>query len=115
MKILRRIILPLLLLTLFTVYQVSIATMTHVHYVNGVMIRHSHPLNGEHNHTKSELLVIGYTAVDTTLPSFAPISFTPVRPVFYTPYAEQRSVFYTACHLVVLSLRAPPVTLTTLV
>ena len=55
----KRIIGAVCLLVLFVVYQTSITAFTHVHYVNGVIITHSHPFHGKHTHSKSELLVIG--------------------------------------------------------
>lgn len=59
MKITRKSILPLLLLVIFAVYQFGITAFTHAHYVNGVMIVHSHPFkDGHHKHTKSQLVVI---------------------------------------------------------
>lgn len=47
------------MLVLFVAYQTSITAFTHVHYVNGVLISHSHPFHGKHTHTKTELVVIG--------------------------------------------------------
>lgn len=47
------------LLVLFVVYQTSITAFTHVHYINGVLITHSHPFNDTHSHTKTSLVVIG--------------------------------------------------------
>ena len=47
------------MLVLFVAYQTSITAFTHVHYVNGVLITHSHPFHGKHTHSKSELVVIG--------------------------------------------------------
>lgn len=55
----KRIIGAVCLLVLFVAYQTSITAFTHVHYVNGVIITHSHPFHGKHTHSKSELLVIG--------------------------------------------------------
>lgn len=59
MKKLRKVIGALSLLVLFAMYQTSVTAFTHVHYVNGVLITHSHPFHGKHTHTKSELIVIG--------------------------------------------------------
>lgn len=58
-KEMKRIIGAVCLLVLFVAYQTSITAFTHVHYVNGVIITHSHPFHGKHTHSKSELLVIG--------------------------------------------------------
>lgn len=48
----------LALLMLFMAYQACITAFTHVHYVNGVLITHSHPFNSQHSHSKTELVVI---------------------------------------------------------
>lgn len=53
-----KIIVALSLLVLFLTYQASVTAFTHVHYVNGVLITHSHPYHGSHSHTKSAILVI---------------------------------------------------------
>lgn len=58
-KKIKRIIGAVCLLVLFVAYQTSITAFTHVHYVNGVLITHSHPFHGKHTHSKSELVVIG--------------------------------------------------------
>ena len=44
MKQKKKIIGALSLLVLFIMYQASITAFTHVHYVNGVLITHSHTL-----------------------------------------------------------------------
>ena len=55
----RYIFIPLMLLTLFLAYQASITMFAHVHYVNGVMIVHSHPsTDSEHTHTQSQILTL---------------------------------------------------------
>lgn len=40
-------------------YQASITAFTHVHYVNGVLITHSHPFHNQHSHSTDSLIVIG--------------------------------------------------------
>jgi len=41
----------------------GVTAFTHVHYVNGVMIVHSHPCkDSHHKHTKSQLVVINHLA-----------------------------------------------------
>ena len=54
----RNIVASLALLMLFIAYQACITAFTHVHYVNGVLITHSHPFNSQHSHSKTELVVI---------------------------------------------------------
>ena len=63
MKQKKKIIGALSLLVLFIMYQASITAFTHVHYVNGVMITHSHPFHGTHSHSQTSLLVIGHLSV----------------------------------------------------
>ncbi|WP_131925321.1 hypothetical protein [Prevotella heparinolytica] len=94
---------------LFIVYWGGITLFTHSHVVNGVIIVHSHPFQGEHEHTEVQLETILYLA------SFVSPSLT------LCPVAA--SVFFVLlCVLVVLaterikcrrscdgiSLRAPP-------
>ena len=64
-----KVYISLLLFSLFTAYQVSITMFTHVHYINGVLVVHSHPYasDSEHTHTKSEVLVIDRLADYHTL------------------------------------------------
>ena len=82
----KKILLSFLLLTLFVTYQVSITMFTHVHYVNGVMIAHSHPYKGTHSHT----------------------AFTPERPILFTVEIPESIPVTAGTHLQVISLRAPP-------
>lgn len=76
------------LLILFVMYQASIIAFAHVHYVNGVLITHSHPFKGTHSHSKTSLLVIGQ------LPEYCPSEPDayelqhPMRPLLYVLEAE---------------------------
>lgn len=54
----RRKFISICLLVLYVTYQASIASFTHVHYINGVMLVHSHPFQGEHTHSSTELVLI---------------------------------------------------------
>lgn len=82
---------------------------THVHYVNGVMIAHSHPNNGKHSHTKTEFVVIGRLSFVQMLEAAMPVLAEPVRPLLC--YVEEAAVMPVVLesHLLVLSLRAPPI------
>lgn len=81
---------------------------THVHYVNGVMIAHSHPNKGKHSHTKSELVVIGRLSSVQVLEAALPTYSEPLRPLLcYVEEAAEIPVVAES-HLRVLSLRAPP-------
>lgn len=59
MRGIKRTIRALCLLALFVAYQASITAFTHVHYVNGVLITHSHPFHNQHSHSTDSLIVIG--------------------------------------------------------
>ncbi len=59
MKSIKRTICALCLLLLFVAYQASVTAFTHVHYVNGVLITHSHPFHNRHSHSATSLIVIG--------------------------------------------------------
>lgn len=47
------------MLVLFLAYLTSSIAFAHVHNVNGVLIAHSHPFQGNHTHSESEFIVIG--------------------------------------------------------
>ena len=51
-------ILKLFLPLIFIAYLGGITLFTHSHVVNGVIIVHSHPFKGEHQHTEVELETI---------------------------------------------------------
>ena len=105
-----RIITSLLLLTLFVAYQVNITMFAHVHYVNGVMIVHSHPsADSQHSHTESQILTLahvshwsGLEAMSATV-SEVVFSVSPIRSCA-RPDASVRD-----CQTQVITLRAPPV------
>lgn len=108
MRRVKSLLLSLLLLTLFTTYQVSITMFTHVHYVNGVMIAHSHPNNGKHSHTKTSIVVIDRMAAFHSLDVTASVTITVERPLLYVLSAQTIAASAIGTHLHVLSLRAPP-------
>lgn len=112
MKITRKSILPLLLLLLFAAYQTGITAFTHAHYVNGVMIVHSHPFkDGHHHHTKSQLVVITQLSSYHTPKPEESFRLFVERSFFVS--IEQRPVtaFTPKVHLKSQTLRAPPVVL----
>ena len=81
----RYILIPLLLLTLFVTYQASITLFAHIHYVNGVMIVHSHPSSdSEHTHTESQILTLAQVS-----------EWAGTEPVFVTLAEVSLSVFDT--------------------
>ena len=104
-----RIITSLLLLTLFVAYQVNIKMFAHVHYVNGVMLVHSHPsADSQHSHTESQILTLaqvsdwsGLEPVSASV-SEVVLSVPPIRSCA-RPDAPVRD-----CQTQVITLRAPP-------
>lgn len=57
------IFIPLMLLALFVTYQASITMFSHIHYVNGVMIVHSHPSSdNEHTHSEGYVLTLAHVS-----------------------------------------------------
>lgn len=83
---------------------------THVHYVNGVMIVHSHlSTSKQHTHTKSELVVIHNLSVVHTLEGHSFVMCEVQVPLLYALESPLVTSFATSVHLNSLSLRAPPV------
>ena len=105
----RYIFIPLMLLTLFLAYQASITMFAHVHYVNGVMIVHSHPsTDSEHTHTQSQILALAQVSEWAgTEPIFVTLAEVPLS-VFDTLECERASRNLSDIHSHCISLRAPP-------
>ena len=105
----RLIFIPLFLLTLFVAYQASITMFSHIHYVNGVMIVHSHPsADDEHTHTASQILTLAqvseWTGTEPVFVTLAEVSLS----VFDTLECERKSRTLTDLYAHFISLRAPP-------
>ena len=106
----RRIITSLLLLTLFVAYQVNITMFAHVHYVNGVMLVHSHPsADSQHTHTEGQILTlaqvshwVGSEPVGIELADLIPTVSCTLLCNAETSFTQDK---YAHC----ISLRAPPV------
>lgn len=105
----KRVLSSLLLLTLFVAYQAGITMFTHVHYVNGVMVAHSHPYKGAHSHSKSSILVIAHISHFHSPEVETPYEVIPERHVIYTVEVCHDVPVVMSNHLQALSLRAPPV------
>lgn len=105
----RYIFIPLMLLTLFLAYQASITMFAHVHYVNGVMIVHSHPAaDSEHTHTQSQILTLAQVSEWAgTEPVFVTLGEVSLS-VFDTLECERVSRTLSDIHSHCISLRAPP-------
>lgn len=109
MRRVKKVLSSLLLLALFTVYQAGVTMFTHIHYVNGVMIVHSHPNRGKHAHTKSEVIVIDRLASFHSLEADPPIHIEPMCPLLCYVQIQTEIPVVPETHLQVISLRAPPV------
>ena len=105
----RYIYLPLMLLTLFVMYQVSITMFAHMHYVNGVMIVHSHPsTDSEHTHTESQILTLAQMSEWAgTEPVFVTLSEVSLS-VFDSLECEREAKTLSDLFSHSISLRAPP-------
>lgn len=105
----RYVLIPLMLLTLFVMYQVSITMFAHVHYVNGVMIVHSHPsADNEHTHTEGQILTMaqmsGWTGTEPLFVTLPEVSLS----VFDTLECKRMSRALQDIGLHCIALRAPP-------
>lgn len=104
----KRIIRAVCLLVLFVAYQTSITAFTHVHYVNGVLITHSHPFQGKHTHTKTELIVINRLSTFHTPEVEAFEDLHPMRILLAVLEDEDITPLMKGETVQMLSLRAPP-------
>lgn len=103
------IFIPLFLLALFVIYQASITLFSHVHYVNGVMIVHSHPsTDNEHTHTEGQILTFAHVSdwagVEPVCITLGEVSLS----VFDTLECERKSKALSDLYSHCISLRAPP-------
>ena len=105
----KRIVGAVCLLVLFVAYQTSITAFTHVHYVNGVLITHSHPFHGKHAHFKSELVVIDRLSAFHVLEADASVSLLhPMLTLLAVLEDEPVTPLVKGEHKQTVSLRAPP-------
>ena len=103
------IFIPLFLLTLFVAFQASITMFSHVHYVNGVMMVHSHPsTDNEHTHTEGQILTLAHVShwagTEPVCIALNEVSLS----VFDTLECKRAFHFLTDKHEHCISLRAPP-------
>lgn len=109
MRHVKRVLSSLLLLTLFATYQVSITMFTHIHFVDGVLVTHSHPNKGNHTHSTTAMLVIDRLAAIHSLEAVGTfVDIEPLRPLFCLVKVQAVVSVVVGAHLRVLSLRAPP-------
>ena len=112
MRGINRTICALCLLALFVAYQASITAFTHVHYVNGVLITHSHPFHNQHSHSTDSLIVIGLLShFSSDTPDCCELQH-PMRSLLQVMESETDTpvIKGKACRMP--SLRAPPYSVT---
>lgn len=102
-------ILKLFLPLLFIAYLGGITLFTHSHVVNGVIIVHSHPFKGEHEHTTVEFETIfflsSFAASDSLFNAFSASIFLVLLCLLAVPAIERIKLEKTCCGNY---LRAPP-------
>lgn len=109
MRAIRNIFLPFFLLALFVTYQVSISMFSHVHYVNGVMIVHSHPSDdSQHVHTETQVITIAQVSSFVGLEPVVTTIEQVFLPVVSHLEFDRNTSFVSALHILHASLRAPP-------
>ena len=110
MKAFKRILIPIFLLTLFVTYQASISMFSHVHYVNGVMIVHSHPSDdSQHVHTETQIITLAQVSSFVGLEPVVTTIGQVCLPVINFLDYDRNTSFVSALHTLSFSLRAPPV------
>lgn len=105
----KHIFIPLFLVALFVTYQVGITMFAHVHYVNGVMIVHSHPsTDNEHTHSEGQILtlahVAGWSGLEPVFTALSEVSLSVFDRLEYEWKSYIPQGLYSSC----ISLRAPP-------
>jgi hypothetical protein len=108
-KLIAKKILPLLLLLIINAYQINILLFTHVHYVNGIPVAHSHPNHGQHSHPDGGLLFIAFIS---SFHSLKPENYSGLDLSIYSiiktvEFINQPTLFKNV-YLKIPSLRAPP-------
>ena len=110
-KLFKRTFLAFFLLLLFSAYQVGITTFTHVYYINGAPVAHSHPFKKGNCHSES---CLSFIALATTTNFFEAeqsnyqfSDFTKFTLILSNPCG----LYQTSIYLQLPALRAPPVML----
>ena len=112
MKRIKRTIYALCLLVLFVGYQASVTAFTHVHYVNGVLITHSHPFHNQHSHSATSLIAIGLLShFSSDKPDCSEIQH-PMRSLLRVVENETDTSVFKGKAYRMISLRAPPYSVT---
>ncbi len=104
----RPIFIPMFLLALFVAFQVGITMFSHVHYINGVMLVHSHPSSDNHTHTEGQVLTLAQVSNFVgTAPAVAELAEL-YLPVLYTLECKRELVYCQSLYARCICLRAPP-------
>jgi hypothetical protein len=83
---------------------------SHVHYVNGVMIVHSHPSDdSQHVHTEMQVITLAQVSSFVGLEPVVTTIGQVCLPVINFLDYDRNTSFVSALHTLSLSLRAPPV------
>ena len=101
--------LALFMLTIFMAYYAVISFYAHVHVVNGVMIVHSHPFSGHHEHAPEQALVLHFMSTVETLEAEAVHVELPELRLLRIVEAESRPLKINVSACEDIHLRAPPV------
>lgn len=85
---------------------------THVHYVNGVLITHSHPFHNQHSHSTDSLIVIGLLShFSSDTPDCCELQH-PMRSLLQVMESETDTPVIKGKAYRMPSLRAPPYSVT---
>lgn len=109
MSLRKRLFIPLCMLALFVAYQASITLFAHVHYVNGVMLVHSHPSSdNQHTHTEGQILTLAQISSFDGIEPLCSCIENVCPKVLYTLDSHGKSAFISVRYAYALFLRAPP-------
>lgn len=108
MQALKRAILPFMLLALFAVYQASIMANVHTHCINGIILTHSHPNQGDHTHSNADLSLLSRLSVFYSLKVGNNTYSSYQQSVLYVLEAEQATTLIPDVYWKSTALRAPP-------
>lgn len=111
-QIIKKKILPLLILVLFNVYQVNVLLFTHVHYIHGIPVAHTHPNGGDHNHPDTGGCFIACFFKYYSAKTDVPFSMNVETRIVYILQFIYNTPLFEGVHLKVPSLRAPPLLFT---
>lgn len=100
--------LPFVLFILFNAYQINILLFSHVHYINGIPIAHSHPNKGEHSHPENGIRFIALLSSIHSVNTNNVFNFTADYQIISLIKPEHNFPLIQDIYLRLPSLRAPP-------